>query len=58
MTRRRGRRHGAAMAVFFFANLFEPRKAAAIENLDTANRIGPEAERRRATAAEPPEPRA
>ncbi|MBB5713520.1 hypothetical protein [Sphingomonas aerophila] len=46
------------MAVFFFANLFEPRKAAAIENLDTANRIGPEAERRRATAAEPPEPRA
>ena len=57
MTRRRGRRHGAAMAVwFFFANLFEPRKAAAIEHLDTANRIGSEAERRRATAAAQPEP--
>jgi hypothetical protein len=57
MKRQRGRRHGAAMAVwFFFADLFEPRKAAAIEHIDTAARIGSEAERRRATAAGQPDP--
>jgi len=40
-TRKRGRAHGAAMMVWlFFANLFDPKRVAAIEHIDTANRIG------------------
>ena len=55
--RSRGRRHGAAMMVWlFFANLFEPRKAASIEHVDRQNRLGADAIRtQRAAAAPPPE---
>jgi hypothetical protein len=40
------RRHGAATMVWlFFANLFEPAKVAATEQIETQRRIGPEATR-------------
>ena len=53
--RKRGRAHGAAMMVWlFFANLFEPSKAAAIEQIDAANRIGSESVRAK-TGARPGE---
>ncbi len=43
---RKGRASGAAMmAWMFFANLFEPKKVAAMEHIDTQRRIGPEAQR-------------
>lgn len=42
--RRKGRAGGAAMMVWmFFANLFDPKKVAAMEQIDTQRRIGPEA---------------
>lgn len=44
--RRKGRAGGATMMVWlFFANLFEPSKIAATEQLDTQRRIGTEAQR-------------
>lgn len=46
MTARKGRRHGAAMMVWiFFANLFDPRKAAAVEHVQQQRRLGIEAGR-------------
>ena len=53
MKRRKGRAHGAAIMVWlFFANLFDPAKAAKTEQLtaDTARYPAPE---RRAAAAPP-----
>jgi hypothetical protein len=39
--KRKGRVGGAAMmAWMFFANLFDPKKVAAMEQIDTANRVG------------------
>ncbi len=52
MTRgaRKGRAGGAAMmAWMFFANLFDPKKVAAMEHIDTQRRLGPEAHRIAAT---------
>lgn len=44
--RRKGRTGGAAMMVWmFFANLFDPKKVVAMEQIDTQRRIGPEAPR-------------
>jgi len=41
-----GRKGGATMMVWmFFANLFEPRKVAAMEQIDTQRRIGTESQR-------------
>ena len=41
--KRKGRAGGAAMMVWmFFANLFEPAKVAATEQIDTQRRIGRE----------------
>ncbi|WP_267394831.1 MULTISPECIES: hypothetical protein [unclassified Sphingomonas] len=55
---RKGRRHGAAMmAWMFFANLFEPKKAAAIEQIDTHNRVGSDAWRTARAAAAPASPK-
>jgi len=52
---RKGRRHGAAMMVWlFFANLFEPSKAASIEHVDRQKRVGSEASRTQRAAAAPP----
>ncbi|MEG3163760.1 hypothetical protein U1701_04045 [Sphingomonas sp. PB2P19] len=42
------------MARMFFANLFEPKKAAAIEHIATQTRIGSEAARTTRAAAAPP----
>jgi hypothetical protein len=54
-SKRKGRAGGAAMmAWMFFANLFEPKKVAAMENIDTQRRIGSEALRNAATPAAPP----
>lgn len=51
---RKGRRHGAAMMVWmFFANLFDPKQAAAIEQIDTQKRIGSEQLRTSRAAAVP-----
>ncbi|MEG3144534.1 hypothetical protein U1839_07685 [Sphingomonas sp. RT2P30] len=53
--KRKGRAGGAAMMVWmFFANLFDPKKVAAIEHIDTQRRIGPDALRIAATPAAPP----
>ena len=53
--RRKGRTGGAAMMVWmFFANLFDPKKIVAMEQIDTQRRIGPEAPR---VAAPPGEKR-
>ncbi len=53
--RGKGRRQGGAMmAWLFFANLFEPKKAAAMEHVDTQRRIGPDAGQARSAAAAPP----
>lgn len=55
----KGRRHGAAMMVWmFFANLFDPKKAVAIEQIATQRRIGNEASRAAQIAAAPPSDRA
>lgn len=44
--KRKGRIGGAGMMVWlFFANLFEPAKVAAVEQIDTQRRIGSEAQR-------------
>lgn len=54
MKRRKGRVHGAAMMVWlFFANLFDPAKVQATEQLATDRARDPVPERR--TAAAPPE---
>ena len=53
--RRRGRAHGAAMMVWlFFANLFDPAKAAVTEQAADPVRAGEDG-RRSATAAGKPE---
>ena len=53
--KRKGRAGGAAMmAWMFFANLFDPKKVAAIEHIDTQRRIGPDALRIAAAPAAPP----
>jgi hypothetical protein len=45
--RRRGRLHGAAMSIwFFFANMFDPIKAARTEQIFTNLRHDPRPERR------------
>ncbi len=41
------------MVWMFFANLFDPKKIAAIEHIDTQRRIGPDALRIAATPAAP-----
>jgi hypothetical protein len=47
--KKRGRKQGAVMMVWlFFANLFDPSKAAAIEHIDTTRRIGNETRRAKA----------
>jgi hypothetical protein len=52
--KRKGRAGGATMMVWmFFAHLFDPKRAAAIEHIDTARRIGSDAQRVSATAAGP-----
>jgi hypothetical protein len=52
--RRKGRASGAAMmAWMFFANLFDPKKVVAMEQIDTQRRIGPEAQRIAATPGAP-----
>jgi hypothetical protein len=51
---RKGRTGGAAMmAWMFFAHLFDPKKVAAMEHIDTQRRIGPEAHRIAATPSSP-----
>ncbi len=51
----KGHSRGAAMMVWlFFANLFEPRKAAAIEHIQRTRDLGAEAHRTAATPAAPP----
>lgn len=51
--KRKGRKGGATMMVWmFFANLFEPKKVAAMEQIDTQRRIGTESQR--ANPAAPP----
>ena len=51
--KRKGRTGGVVMmAWMFFANLFDPAKAAATEQIDTQRRIGNET--RRAKAGAPP----
>lgn len=53
--KRKGRASGAAMmAWMFFANLFEPKKVAAMEHIDTQRRIGPASRHIAATPAAPP----
>lgn len=53
-TRRKGRTGGVAMmAWMFFANLFDPKKVAAMEHIETQRRIGPDALRAAATPAAP-----
>jgi hypothetical protein len=53
--KRKGRAGGAAMmAWMFFANLFDPKKVAAMEQIETQRRIGPEAQRIAATPSAPP----
>jgi hypothetical protein len=51
----KGRRHGAAMMIgMFFANLFDPKKGIAIEQIATQRRIGSETNRiAQAAAARP-----
>ena len=45
------RKGGATMMVWMvFANLFEPKKVAAMEQIDTQRRIGTEAQRANPTA--------
>ena len=52
--RRRGRKHGAAMMVWlFFAKLFDPKKAEAVEHIAQQKRIGAESWRAAKTAAAP-----
>jgi len=54
----KGRRRGAAMMVWlFFANLFDPKKAAAIEHVETQKRIGSDQARTTRAAAAPPDGR-
>jgi hypothetical protein len=49
--KRKGRVGGAAMMIgLFFATLFDPKKAAAIVQIDTQTRIGSESDRIAATA--------
>jgi len=51
----KGRAHGAVMMIgMFFANLFDPKKIAAIEYIATQRRIGSEAGRIAQAAAAPP----
>ncbi|WP_010184243.1 hypothetical protein [Sphingomonas sp. PAMC 26605] len=53
--KRKGRVGGAAMMIgMFFATLFDPKKAAAVVQIDTQRRIGSEAERIAAAASAPP----
>ena len=53
--KRKGRVGGAAMMIgMFFATLFDPKKAAAIVQIDTQRRIGSESDRIAATASAPP----
>ena len=53
--KRKGRAGGAAMmAWIFFANLFDPKKVAAMEHIDTQRRTGPEAQRIAATPSASP----
>jgi hypothetical protein len=53
-SKRKGRKGGATMMVWmFFANLFEPKKVAAMEQIDTQRRIGTESQR--ANPAAPPD---
>ncbi|MBP2278756.1 MULTISPECIES: hypothetical protein [Sphingomonas] len=53
--KRKGRIGGAAMMIgMFFATLFDPKKAAAVVQIDTQRRIGRESERIAATASAPP----
>ena len=55
MKRRGGRTGGAVMmAWLFFANLFEPKKAAAVEHIQRTRDLGAEARRTAATPAAPP----
>lgn len=57
MSKRTRRKGGTTMMVWmFFANLFEPRKVAAVEQIDTQRRIRPESHRPVAGGrpAEPP----
>lgn len=54
LSNRKGRKGGATMMLWmFFANLFEPKKVAAMEQIDTQRRIGTEAQR--ANPAAPPD---
>ena len=51
---RKGSKGGATMMVWmFFANLFEAKKVAAMEQIDTQRRVGTEAQR--ANPAAPPD---
>ena len=51
----KGRRHGAVMMIgMFFANLFDPKKGVATEQIATQRRIGSEANRLAQAAAAPP----
>ncbi|MET3761124.1 hypothetical protein [Sphingomonas sp. UYEF23] len=53
--KRKGRAGGAAMMLgMFFATLFDPKKGAAIVQIDTQRRIGSESDRITATANAPP----
>lgn len=53
--KRKGRVGGAALMIgMFFATLFDPKKAAAVEHIDTQRRIGSESQRVAATASAPP----
>lgn len=52
---RKGHSRGAAMMVWlFFANLFDPKKATAVEHIQRARDVGAEAHRTAATPAAPP----
>jgi hypothetical protein len=54
-SKRKGRLHGAAMMGWlFFANLFDPKKAAAIEQIQADRRLGSPAERAAAFASARP----
>ena len=54
MKRRKGAIHGAAMmAWLFFANLFDPKKIVAAEQIETDRRVGNPALRHAATASAP-----
>ncbi|MGJ3648345.1 hypothetical protein ACLB0R_07715 [Sphingomonas sp. GlSt437] len=55
LRRQKGRVHGGAMMVWlFFANLFDPKRVVAIEQIETDRRIGNPVIRDAATPAAPP----